>query len=98
MAGAGVGSSRIEDAFAAGREAGAQARERAGGTPSFVLVYGTVIYDQERLLAGVRQGVGEEVPLVGCSTQGISRNAPFDYVVQARRIGACGVQAALKQR
>lgn len=31
-------------------------------------------------------------------TQGISRNAPFDYVVQARRIGACGVQAALKQR
>ncbi len=31
-------------------------------------------------------------------TQGISRNAPFDYSVQARRLGGCGAQAALKQR
>ena len=31
-------------------------------------------------------------------TQGISKNQPFDYSVQAKRVGACGAQAALKQR
>jgi hypothetical protein len=31
-------------------------------------------------------------------TQGISRNQPFDYLVQARRVGACGAQAVSKQR
>ncbi len=31
-------------------------------------------------------------------TQGISKNQPFDYSVQARRIGSCGAQAALRQR
>ena len=31
-------------------------------------------------------------------TQGISRNAPFEYTVQARRVGACGPVAAAKQR
>lgn len=31
-------------------------------------------------------------------TQGISRNAPFDYSVQARRLGACSAPAAARQR
>ncbi|KQX26376.1 hypothetical protein ASD39_03245 [Sphingomonas sp. Root50] len=31
-------------------------------------------------------------------TQGISRNAPFDYTVEARRIGPCGAQSAARQR
>ena len=31
-------------------------------------------------------------------TQGISRNAPFEYTLQARRVGACGAVAAAKQR
>jgi hypothetical protein len=31
-------------------------------------------------------------------TQGISKNQPFDYSVQARRVGACGAQTAVKQR
>jgi len=30
-------------------------------------------------------------------TQGISRNQPFDYQVQARRIGACGSVTAAKK-
>jgi len=31
-------------------------------------------------------------------TQGISHNAPFDYAVQAHRLGACGAQMGLKPR
>jgi len=31
-------------------------------------------------------------------TQGIARNAPFDYAVVARKIGACGAQASAKRR
>lgn len=31
-------------------------------------------------------------------TQGISRNAPFDYSVEARRLGSCGAQATAKPR
>jgi hypothetical protein len=96
MAGAGVGSSRSEDAWLAGREAAEQARAQAGGPPGFVLVYGTVIYDQEQLLAGVRSVVGEEVPVAGCSTQGISRNGAVeevDRVVGVAMVAAPGVRA-----
>jgi hypothetical protein len=31
-------------------------------------------------------------------TQGISSNAPFDYSVQARRLGACGATSASRRR
>jgi len=31
-------------------------------------------------------------------TQGISRNQPFEYVVQARRVGACGGQSDSRPR
>lgn len=31
-------------------------------------------------------------------TQGIARNAPFDYVVQARRVGDCSPQVTARQR
>lgn len=31
-------------------------------------------------------------------TQGIARNAPFDYIVEARRIGACAGQAVAHRR
>lgn len=31
-------------------------------------------------------------------TQGIARNAPFDYTVQAHRIGTCSAQTAARQR
>lgn len=31
-------------------------------------------------------------------TQGIARNAPFDYAVQAKRVGGCGGQVSAKRR
>jgi len=30
-------------------------------------------------------------------TQGISHNAPFDYLVEAHRVGSCGAQSAQRQ-
>lgn len=80
MAGAGVGHSRDEDAFGAGRAAAQAAVDEAGGAPALAIVYATVLYEHVRLLAGVRSVVGADVPLVGCTTQGISRVGAVDEV------------------
>jgi hypothetical protein len=79
MANAGVGRSTIEGAFDAGRSAAEAALAGAGGKPGAVIVYATVLYDHHQLLAGVRSVVGD-VPMVGCSTQGISRPGGVDEV------------------
>lgn len=79
MAHAGVGWSTVESAFDAGRAAAADALATAGGTPRCAIVYGTVLYEHDQLLAGVRSVVGR-VPIVGCSTQGISRPGGVDEV------------------
>ncbi|MCA9491551.1 MAG: FIST C-terminal domain-containing protein [Myxococcales bacterium] len=50
------------------------------GSPSVVIVYGTVLYDHAQLLAGVRSVVGADVTVVGCSTQGVSRPGGVDEV------------------
>lgn len=47
--------------------------------PSVVVVYATVLHDHGGVLAGVRSVTGE-APLVGCSTQGISRPGGVDEV------------------
>jgi len=46
-----------------------------------------------------RTTVRIETPrMAAIHTQGIARNAPFDYTVEARRIGACSAQTAARQR
>lgn len=59
----------------------------------------TVHYSCQRAGWG-RTTVRIETPrAVAIQTQGIARNAPFDYAVQAKKIGACGgAQTASKQR
>ncbi|ATE64298.1 DUF3617 domain-containing protein [Rhizorhabdus dicambivorans] len=58
----------------------------------------TVHYSCQRAGWG-RTTVRVETPRAAViQTQGIARNAPFDYVVQARRVGSCTAQAAAKQR
>ncbi len=67
----GVGRSSGGEAFAAGATAAQKALAEAGTTDcQFVIVFSTVEYDQERLLAGVRSVTGE-APLAGCSAEGI---------------------------
>lgn len=91
MASAGVGHSREIDAFEAGRSAAAQALSAAGGVPSVTLVYGTVMHDHDQLLEGVRSVVGDG-PLIGCSTQGISRPGGVDEVDRVVGVAViCGI-------
>jgi hypothetical protein len=64
----GVGSSPQAAARPAGREAATQAM--TGGDPRLVLVFATNRYDLAELLAGVRDVVGRDVPLAGCTGRG----------------------------
>jgi len=58
----------------------------------------TVHYSCQRAGWG-RTTVRVETPeSASIHTQGISRNAPFDYSVQARRVGACDGSGAAKRR
>jgi hypothetical protein len=58
----------------------------------------TVHYSCQRTGWG-RTTVRVETPAAAViQTQGISRNQPFDYIVQAHRVGACAAQTVSKQR
>jgi hypothetical protein len=58
----------------------------------------TVHYSCQRAGWG-RTTIRVETPrAVTIQTQGIARNAPFDYTVQARRIGACAAESVARQR
>jgi hypothetical protein len=66
---AGVGMSRHHNPNVAGREAAEQALEKAGiSKPDFVLVFGSIGYDQHSLVRAIRETTGG-APLTGCSTQ-----------------------------
>lgn len=67
---AGAGSSEHDDARTAGREAAKAALERLGSEPAaLVLVYTSVRYALEELLAGIREITGT-TPLAGATTSG----------------------------
>ena len=66
---ASVGLSEGEDAHAVGANAAQDAIDRLGAEPSAVIVFSSVAYEQEKMLAGVRS-VTKNAVLVGCSTAG----------------------------
>ena len=67
---AGVGMSRHHNPNVAGREAAEQALKKAGvSKPDFVVMFGSIGYDQRSLVHAVRETTGE-VPLTGCSVEG----------------------------
>src|ERR687895_2553120 len=67
---AGVGMSRHHNPNVAGREAAEQALKKAGGSkPDFVVMFGSIGYDQHSLLRAVRETTGG-APLTGCSAEG----------------------------
>lgn len=66
---AGVGKSVLRDGFAAGAQAGSRALATARH-PGLALVFGTAGYEPQALLDGVRSVLGE-VPLSGCSAEGV---------------------------
>ena len=67
---AGVGMSRHHNPNIAGREAAEQALQKAGvDRPDFVLMFGSIGYDQHSLVRAVRETTGG-APLCGCSAEG----------------------------
>jgi len=66
---ASVGLSEGEDSYAVGANAAQDALDKLGGEPNAVIVFSSVQYDQEKMLAGVRS-VSKNAVLVGCSTAG----------------------------
>jgi hypothetical protein len=67
---AGVGMSRHHNPNVAGREAAEQALEKAGvDRPDFVVMFGSIGYDQRSLVRAVREVTGG-APLTGCSAEG----------------------------
>ena len=67
---AGVGMSRHHNPNVAGREAAEQALEKAGiSKPDFVLMFGSIGYDQHSLVRAIRETTGG-APLSGCSAEG----------------------------
>src|SRR5918994_1114139 len=66
----GVGMSRHHNPNVAGREAAEQALKKAGvSKPDFVLMFGSIGYDQRSLVRAVREITGG-APLAGCSAEG----------------------------
>jgi hypothetical protein len=62
-----------------------------------VILYATVNHDQAALLAGVREVVGPQVTVVGCSGQGVMGNGAVDeggFVVGAMGLGGGDLKAA----
>src|SRR5919107_3721005 len=67
---AGVGMSYHHNPNVAGREAAEQALQKAGvSKPGFVLMFGSIGYDQHSLVRAVREATGG-APLTGCSAGG----------------------------
>src|ERR671912_717117 len=67
---AGVGMSRHHNPNVAGREAADQALKKAGiSKPDFVIMFGSIGYDQRSLVRAVREITGG-APLTGCSAEG----------------------------
>src|SRR5918998_4010607 len=67
---AGVGMSYRHNPSIAGREAAEQALEKAGvSNPDFVIMFGSIGYDQRSLVQAVRETTGG-APLTGCSAEG----------------------------
>jgi hypothetical protein len=67
---AGVGMSRHHNPSVAGHEAAEQALQKAGlSKPDFVLMFGSIGYDQPSLVRAVRETTGG-APLSGCSAEG----------------------------
>src|SRR5215210_817993 len=67
---AGVGMSRHHNPNVAGRDAAEQALEKAGvSKPDFVVMFGSIGYDQRSLVQAVREAT-RGAPLTGCSAEG----------------------------
>lgn len=70
---------RERRSFAAGRSAGQELIGTGDLEPKLLLVHLTINHRQERFLEGLRSVAGDDVPIVGCSGQGVmGRGAVYE--------------------
>lgn len=65
----GLGSSKNEDSFAAGKESCEKALSQVGGNADFLLVFSSSKFNLDELMRGIN-GVRGEAKLIGCTTAG----------------------------
>ncbi len=92
--------SRQRNSIEAGRSAGAEIVAGMPAAPKVVLCYLTVNHDQAQFIAGVREKVGPDVPLVGCSGQGVmGRGVVHEdgYAASLMALGGDGLEVGLSR-
>lgn len=90
--------SRQRNSLEAGRGAGAEISASLPAKPKLVLCYLTVNHDQVQFLAGLREALGPNVPIVGCSGQGVmGRGAVYEdgYAASLMALGGDGLEVAV---
>lgn len=71
--------SRERKSFTAGRDAGLALSKSPADKPKLLLVHLTINHRQERFLEGLRSVFGHDVPIIGCSGQGVmGRGAVYE--------------------
>src|SRR4051812_14869011 len=90
----GVGQSSTTEPRAAAAQAARAALARsdsAGTDPKLLIVFSAITYDPELVRAGVRDVVGADVPVIGCTTRGeICNGGANDGTVVVAAIGGPG--------
>ncbi len=90
---AAVGKSTSRSARDAGRQAASSALDGLGGRAGVILLFATTGYDQEALLAGIREVAGP-TPLSGCSAEGVIAQQLSDESSHAVVLTAIASEAA----
>ncbi len=62
------------DSAAAGRELAKSLLSRLNGSARAIVAYGTMAHDQTILLRSIKEASGGQLPIIGCSTQGVMVN------------------------
>jgi hypothetical protein len=90
--------SRQRNSVEAGRAAGAEIGAAFATPPKLVLSYLTVNHDQQQFLAGLSEQLGPNVPVVGCSGQGVmGRGVVHEdgYAASLMALGGDGLEVAI---
>lgn len=85
------------NSLATGRATAQRLAESLGEPPALVVAYLTVNHDQAGFLRGVRQVLGPEIPVVGCSAQGVVGRGTVreeGYASGALAFGGGGIESA----
>lgn len=90
-----IGKSYNINPFKAGAEACKEAIDKNGGKAKLIIAFSSVIYDQQKILEGIRS-VSKEIPLVGCSDSGeITNDGPTSNQIALMAIESDNINFAI---